>query len=72
MECWKWWKWRKNVHQGYVAWIQFVVDIYEHFDTNTHHLGCLTMLKQSGMVEDFIVTFQRLDFHMEGMSDAFF
>jgi hypothetical protein len=31
----KWWQWRKNSHQGYVAWTQFVVDIYECFDT-TH------------------------------------
>jgi hypothetical protein len=29
-------------------------------------------LKQSGTVEDFIATLERLDFHMEGMSDAFF
>jgi hypothetical protein len=32
-ECWKWWQWRKNAHQGYVAWTHFVEDIYEHFDT---------------------------------------
>jgi len=34
-ERWKWWQWRKNVHQGYVA------DIYEHFDIDTNHLGHL-------------------------------
>jgi hypothetical protein len=70
-ECWQWWQWRKNVHQGYVAWTHFVVDIYERFDTDTNQ-GRLTKLKQSGIVEYFIATFERLDFRTEGMSDAFF
>jgi hypothetical protein len=49
-----------------------VEDIYECFDTDTNHLGRLTKLKQSGTVEDFMASFERLDFHTEGMSDAFF
>jgi hypothetical protein len=56
-ECWQWWQWRKNARQGYVAWTQFVVELYEHFDTDTNHLGNLTKLKQSGIVEEFIVVF---------------
>ena len=71
-ECWKWWKWRKNVRQGYFSWKNFVENIYEWFDTNTNHLGRLTNLKQSSTVEDFIASFERLDFCTEGMSDAFF
>jgi hypothetical protein len=63
--------WRKNVRQGYVAWIHFVAELYERFDTDTNHLGHLTKLKQSGTVEDFIAAF-RLDFRTEGMSDVFF
>jgi hypothetical protein len=59
---WQWWKWRKNARQGYVAWTQFVAEIYECFDTDTHHLGHLTKLKQSGTVEDFIASFEHLDF----------
>jgi len=43
-ECWQWWKWRRKEHVGYVAWKQFLADIYDHFDS-THHLGCLTKLK---------------------------
>jgi hypothetical protein len=70
-ERWKWWQWRKNSCQGYVAWTHFVADLYECFDTDTNHLGCLTKLKQSGMVEDFIVVFEQLAFCIEGMSDAF-
>jgi hypothetical protein len=49
-----------------------VAEIYERFDTDTNHLGRLTKLKQSGIVEDFIVSFERLNFRTEGMSDAFF
>jgi hypothetical protein len=49
-----------------------VAELYEHFDTDTNHLGRLKKLKQYGTVEDFIASFERLDFHTEGMSDAFF
>jgi hypothetical protein len=57
-EYWQWWKWRKNVCQGYVAWTQFVAEIYELFCTDTNHLCFFTKLKQSGTVEDFIATFE--------------
>jgi hypothetical protein len=40
-ERWQWWQWRKNVCEGYVAWAQFVADIYELFDTDTNYLGHL-------------------------------
>jgi hypothetical protein len=71
-ERWQWWQWRKTARQGYVAWTHFVAELYECFDTDTNHLGRLTKLKQSGTVEDFIASFERLDFRTEGMSDAFF
>jgi hypothetical protein len=61
-ERWQWWKWRKTSCQGYIAWTQFVTELYERFDTDTNHLGHLTKLKQSGTVEDFIATFERLAF----------
>ena len=48
-----------------------MADLYEHFDTNTNHLGCLTKLKQSGIVEEFISSFERLAFRTEDMFDAF-
>jgi hypothetical protein len=71
-EHWQWWQWRKTSRQGYIAWTQFVTEIYERFDMETNHLGCLTKLKQSGTVEDFIASFERLSFQIEGMTDAFF
>jgi hypothetical protein len=39
---------------------------------DTHHLGFLTKLKHFGIVEDFIVAFEQLDFCMEGITYAFF
>jgi hypothetical protein len=71
-ERWQWWKSRKTSCQGYIGWTHFVAELYECFDTDTNHLGCLTKLKQSETVEDFIVSFDCLDFWTEGMSDAFF
>jgi hypothetical protein len=44
-ECWQWWKWIKNSRQGYIAWTQFVAELYEHFDTDTDHLGYLKKVK---------------------------
>jgi hypothetical protein len=49
-----------------------VAELYEHFDTDTNHLGHLTKLKQLGIVEDFIATFEHLAFRIEGMSDTCF
>jgi hypothetical protein len=71
-ECWQWWQWRKTSRQGYIAWTQFVTELYERFDTDTNHLGHLKKLKQSGTVEDFITAFEHLTFRTEGMFDAFF
>jgi hypothetical protein len=49
-----------------------VTELYERFGMDTNHLGRLTKLKQFGTVEEFIATFERLDFRTEGMNDAFF
>ena len=49
-----------------------MAEIYECFDTDTNHLGHLKKLKQSRKVEDFIATFEHLDFWTEGMTNAFF
>jgi hypothetical protein len=58
------WQWRKNSRQGYIAWTQFVTELYEHFDTDTNHLGRLTKLKQLGTVEEFIDAFECLAFRI--------
>jgi hypothetical protein len=71
-ECWQWWQWRKTSRQGYIAWTQFVTELYQRFNTDTNHLGHLTKLKQSGIVEDFIAAFEHMAFRTKGMTDAFF
>jgi hypothetical protein len=71
-ERWQWWQWRKTSRQGYIAWTQFVTELYERFDMDTNHLGHLTKLKQSRTIEDFIAAFEHLAFRTEGMTDAFF
>jgi hypothetical protein len=72
LEHWQWWKCCKNARHGYVSWTNIFAELYEHFDTDTHHLDSLTMLKQPGIVEDFITTFENLDFRTGGISNAFF
>jgi hypothetical protein len=44
-KLWKWWKWRRKTCQGYVSWTQFVAELYDFFDTDTHYLERLTKLK---------------------------
>jgi hypothetical protein len=45
IECWKWCKWRRKTHQGYVSWTEFVAELYKQFDIDTHYLSHLTKLK---------------------------
>jgi len=47
LERWNWYKWHKKSHRHYISWTQFIIDLYEHFDIDTHHLVHLTKLKQS-------------------------
>jgi hypothetical protein len=61
-ERWKWWKCHKNSSQGYISWTHSIAKLYDHFDIDSHLLGRLKKLKQSGIVEDFITSFENLDF----------
>jgi hypothetical protein len=63
---------KKKADQGYVAWTQLVVELYDHFDSDIDHLDRLTKLKKSETVEKFFVAIEHWDFRTEGMSDAFF
>jgi hypothetical protein len=55
-----------------VAWTHFVAKLYDCFDTDTHHLGRLTKLKQTGPMKEFIIAFEQLAFRTKGMIDDFF
>jgi hypothetical protein len=72
LEHWQWWQWHRKARQGYVAWTQFVAELYDRFDSDTHHLSRLTKLKQFVTMEDFIAAFKHSAFRTEGMSNAFF
>ena len=41
----------KKACQGYVSWTQFVAELYDHFDFDTHHLVRLNKLKQFRTME---------------------
>jgi hypothetical protein len=49
-----------------------MVELYDRFDIDTHSLDRLTKLKESGAVEEFIASFEKLSFITEGMHDTFF
>jgi len=69
-ECWKWWKLHKNSNEGYIGWERFSSNLYEQFETNTHYFLQLTKLKKSNTFEDFILYFEQLVIHTEGMSSV--
>jgi hypothetical protein len=45
-----------------MAWTHFLAELYDLFDIDTHSLVTLTKLKQSGTMEEFIATFEKLTF----------
>jgi hypothetical protein len=65
-------QWCKNSHRDYIACTQFVADLYECLNIETHHLVHLTKLKQSSTMKEYIVSFEKLYFRMDDMSDTFF
>jgi hypothetical protein len=72
-EQWKWWKWNINAHQGYGSWMHLCCpSCMNTLIWTSDHLGHLTKLKQSGIVEYFIASFEHLYLQMEGMKNSFF
>jgi hypothetical protein len=72
-ERWQWWQWHKKCYPGYPTWSMFTkaVCAYARFDRESHFLGNLTKLHQTGSVSDFITTFEQLAIRTEGLSDEF-
>jgi hypothetical protein len=50
----------------------FTKAVCARFDRESHFLGRLTKLKQTGSVTDFITTFEQLAIHTKGLSDDFY
>jgi hypothetical protein len=71
-ERWQWWQWHKKCYPGHPTWNMFTKVVCACFDRESHYLGCLTKLKQTGSVIDFIATFEQLAIRTEGLSDEFY
>jgi hypothetical protein len=50
----------------------FVKAIHAHFECDTHYLRPLTELCQTYIVIEFIVAFEQLAIHINGMSNSLF
>jgi hypothetical protein len=50
----------------------FTKEVCARFDMESHLLGRLIKLKQTGSVTDFITTFEQLDIRTEGLLDDFY
>jgi len=50
----------------------FTKAVCARFDRESHFLGRLTKLRQTGSITDFITEFEQLDIRTEGLSDAFY
>ncbi len=71
-ERWKLWKWYHKSYGGYLSWSIFAKCFITHFDQEFHFIGKLTKLYQTSDVDEFIVDFEQLTIHTEGLSDAFY
>jgi hypothetical protein len=71
-EQWQWWQWHKKCYPGIPTWNMFTKAVCARFDRESHFLGRLTKLRQTGSVTYFIMTFEQLAIQTEGLSDAFY
>ena len=46
--------------------------IYDRFECDIHYMGRLTKFCLSGIVLDYITTFEQLEIHIDGFYDSFF
>ena len=71
-ERWKWWKWNKKCYPRLPNWTMFTKAVCARFDRESHFWGRLTKLQQTGLVVEFISTFEQLAIRTEGLSNAFY
>jgi hypothetical protein len=71
-EIWQWWQWHKKFYPSLPTWTMFTKVVYARFDKESHFLGQIIKLKQTGYVIDFIIAFEQLPIHIEGLSDDFY
>jgi hypothetical protein len=57
-ERWQWWQWHKKCYPGLPNWTMFTKAVCVCFDRESHFLGQLTKLQQTGPIADFIYAFE--------------
>jgi hypothetical protein len=72
LERWRWWEWHKQCVGGRLDWSIFYKDLCACFDRESHCLGWLTKIRQTGTVKEFITTFEQLAIHTKGLVDPFY
>eukprot|EP00253_Pinus_taeda_P035434 PITA_35434 len=71
-ERWQWWEWHQRCNGPFRTWTQFTKALRDRFEQEDSFLGRLTKLRQTGIVEEYITTFEGLAFHTKGLLDEFY
>eukprot|EP00253_Pinus_taeda_P026079 PITA_26079 len=71
-EWWQWWEWHQRWNGYFRTWTQFTKALRDLFEQEDSYLGCLTKLRQTGTVEEYITAFEGLAFRTKGLTDEFY
>jgi len=71
-ERWQWWEWHQRCNGPFRTWTQFTKALRDHFEQEDSFLGRLTKLRQTGIVDEYIIAFEALAFRVRGLTDAFY
>eukprot|EP00253_Pinus_taeda_P029026 PITA_29026 len=71
-ERWQWWEWHQCCNAPFSTWDKFKKALTDRFDQESSFLGCLTKLRQTGTVDEYITAFEALAFCTRGLSDVFY
>eukprot|EP00253_Pinus_taeda_P027980 PITA_27980 len=71
-ERWQWWEWHRRCNAPFLTWDKFKKSLTDRFDQESSFLGRLTKLRQTGIVDEYITTFEAFAFRTRGLSDVFY
>eukprot|EP00253_Pinus_taeda_P005714 PITA_05714 len=71
-ERWQWWEWQQRCTGPFMTWPKFTKALQDRFDQESSFLCCLTKLRQTGTVGEYITTFEALAFRTWDLSDGFY
>jgi hypothetical protein len=66
------WQLHKKCYPRLPTWNMFAKEFSAHFDRESHFLGGLTKLRQTGSVLGVIMTFEELAIQTKGLYDEFY